>query len=1585
MRTRFLVTDHFDLHRRHPSAPFHRLPIPPLPSLSSDDNELLRRSIGPLLSLPLETDRLDCFPIDAALSRFLSDVIPQIVDVDGGRDGGFGRGWGRCGEEIEAAEFLIGMLLNLQEKKEITVSGKDSTRLHSVHFEAPELGIGEDNRICEENLQNLLEEFKREDNLGIFDEDLPVPCLHEIRESVYGADVSSQCSFELKLETPDEIDFAMSKSHTCKHSFPLFEVDEIVIGKDISLNLEDQFLILLESFKVQSSGENNDTEINCQDLLSCNETDVFRCTSEHCLLDSSLELHLASQDMLLETDLLHLIEASYIQGNVQLFSLAIGANCVQLPEANGPFENFIMLDIDVFNISDAFSFIQRVEKIETLTDVEFKNFEDLIVCHELAVADDSFKSLPVPVIVDDERAWSLQTLAADVLSCLDELPGSASDEIYLDWHLLGNDKCNCDFSITCQTAFNDTKPYSVDLTMLFIDDDGQLLGFDSPRDSLSRLATKEDRLSLMSGGSFTLTEVSVGRPSLLSKADHLNVEATARSANTETRTAPSVDNHGSQFNDLEFFLNPRKPTAVVSSNSGVKVSNANTPFPGGLHMGALQPSTGLSSDVLVHELNLSANLLALLSKFQTRYLAIFEDYLLLTKTGSSSAVSADTNRLSLTEEKLLECVYGVEHNYPVDPGNSNLMTIAALCAIKRMAWCLSFFGIHAAHVFTVKLLQNLKFLRSKLSNLHSTIEDAYRRAVDKVMTKSHPVLALIEEMLQNSAKKRKILIVADLALWLPLKRLLESMNMSVVEVNDSAMNKNLHVDCRTGASVQSDCFLALHEHVSAALVKDNFDIVLEYGGPYGTSVFSNILPNSSSQFHFFKMKLHGAAEALCQGVGTALSVGFTMKLEELLDFSFIVEKYYSVSEEASGTKNCVYETLPVHGIPRGFKPEGPRDASIPETVIIVNTQNFEKEMIISRRSTYQSILAMEKDGVQVVERDLVLPVDVIISGSMCLAWYDCTNIGKKATLPDEASSSVPLYVDEIAANVLTSLSFTFSSCVVVFEGDTDFLFTIMESSDVLYAAATSLGIDLQIFFSSSSDLTKEIIISCIGCGTNLTKYLIPKLPESETLAESFLTKFPSINPLTAHAILSTVGLLVELFEWSQECRKRALQKYLIPEETVFLFSALCRYGELEESKSGMTDCSSSVSSAPISENHEGMFTFERQRQMTAQSPCHANDLDPRCGGLDGLVHCPAQSRPTNFISPRLSEKRKLTDMSLANELFGQELRADAGPSTLGDRYATRSLKEPLKMNDRNGSSLPFNSTLSGSRPVSGVKVSPKLNMHNSGIFQDLDRELMGEVIDIDDAYLLGQDFSSFAKSMEYSPSLYETDENQRVKASRAARRLSFDKSNHHGYPPVTIKTNDHVARSSVEDWRPGRVDIDYADEGNYPSVQPLVADSMARPTENFLRQLHDKKSASPYGATPLSKAIYSAEGQQGSPWTIEFLNRVREKTRLRKQRLPSASSVPCSEYPGSAHKTIKRSPSILEFLRYQGGSTPRKSMDRKRQIQFSRPSISSKIEKTSASPLRSWTPLDKRARTKLSFATSGNGGQTKLVWGNQDS
>lgn len=157
------------------------------------------------------------------------------------------------------------------------------------------------------------------------------------------------------------------------------------------------------------------------------------------------------------------------------------------------------------------------------------------------------------------------------------------------------------------------------------------------------------------------------------------------------------------------------------------------------------------------------------------------------------------------------------------------------------------------------------------------------------------------------------------------------------------------------------------------------------------------------------------------------------KLEELLNLAPIEDKFNMTSSEAADKAEACSIPLQVPYAPYATKTEKTQGDMIyfPDIVIIVNTQNFDKEMIVSRRSTYQRILAMEKEGAQVVERDLNLPVDVIISSSICLVWYDCGNIGKKATAADEASSCLPLCIENIAANVLTLLSFAFSGCILV--------------------------------------------------------------------------------------------------------------------------------------------------------------------------------------------------------------------------------------------------------------------------------------------------------------------------------------------------------------------------------------------------------------------------------------------------------------------------------------------------------------------------------------------------------------------------
>jgi hypothetical protein len=147
-------------------------------------------------------------------------------------------------------------------------------------------------------------------------------------------------------------------------------------------------------------------------------------------------------------------------------------------------------------------------------------------------------------------------------------------------------------------------------------------------------------------------------------------------------------------------------------------------------------------------------------------------------------------------------------------------------------------------------------------------------------------------------------------------------------------------------------------------------------------------------------------------------------------------------------------------------------------------------------------------------------------------------------------------------------------CFQIIEGEANLLAAVMDRSDTIYSAAANLDINLQLLCSYNPESTDEIILKCIAKFTGPSQGLYPPMPESESLAESFLTKFPSINPLSAHAILSTGRSLIDFLQWSNERRIQAVAKYLVPDESIALFSALCRYGEMGESKSVMTDCSS---------------------------------------------------------------------------------------------------------------------------------------------------------------------------------------------------------------------------------------------------------------------------------------------------------------------------------------------------------------------------------------------------------------------------
>ncbi|KAK9292633.1 hypothetical protein L1049_020608 [Liquidambar formosana] len=682
------------------------------------------------------------------------------------------------------------------------------------------------------------------------------------------------------------------------------------------------------------------------------------------------------------------------------------------------------------------------------------------------------------------------------------------------------------------------------------------------------------------------------------------------------------------------------------------------------------------------------------------------------------------------------------------------------------------------------------------------------------------------------------------------------------------------------------------------------------------------------------------------------------KLEEFLNFVPVEAKFNLKSLEAADNVEACSIPLPVSCAPADINSKQmlPSMPSFADTVIIVNTQNFDKEMIISRRSTYQRILSIEKEGAQVVERDLNLPADVIISAAICLVWYDCRNIGKKNTTTDEASSCFPLCVENIATNVLTSLSFAFSGCILVFEGENSFLSAIMEWSDALYAAAASLRIDLQLFYSYSSEFTDEIVLSCIGYATKFNRCLYSKMPESETLAESFLTKFPSINPLSAHAILSSGGMLIEFLEWSHEHRIRAIQKYHIPEQSVTFLSSLCRYGEREDSKSGMTECSSSVSSAPDSEYCHCKIDSERKQGKFFRSP-QKMEIP-----MDDLLHF----EPLNqFMDGGMdtSSVSKLYDSHMSN-----------GPDILGES------KNP---------SLSLNDKLFVQKQGLARAMMNDLDWHDINKTEVPHENFIGEVIDLNDSSLLDEDFSSIATFESLSPLAHEIKKDPAARNTNTARRVSFGSSSHPTFPTASeinchsdiwssIKDHEEILGGGINPHPDTYFDNDIMILKNQREL--VMEDSIHKSVKNFNGQSFQEKGVPRYSGTPFSNALRSAQSQQGSPWTIEFLNRIREKSRLRQQSLPCDSSSPCFGYPGNISKITKRkSPSILGFYKYQGGCTSKKTVEQKRQNRFVESSSSSMNEKTSVPLIPTWTPPDKRARRVL-YVLQQMEVEAKLSW-----
>ncbi|KAL8142722.1 hypothetical protein V2J09_015754 [Rumex salicifolius] len=775
---------HNNLHLDHLQTPsFPLLPIPLLLSSSSSSSDDPLPSCYSSASASVSDSgydlgigfsrQLDTFPVGDALCRFLSSVLPQPIEV-------------RSGDSpVDALGLDVGtanLRVQVSEEKGNNATGaRDVKRIEIVQFEVPELGqflegayelerkgaeILSKVSVCNDKLE-----------MGYIEEN--EPHLHEVQRSVYSVeDVPPISSTDVKIIISEDNDLPLGKNHFSDAKFPQLELEEITKGTFSVTSMENELQLFIASKEGIYTG--NYDEVNWQELFCSMEIEQISDQISSQLLLEPLAAH---QDLFLETGLECLTELSCTEEETGSHFTMFFTDSDFLAELL-PFEEFKMLDPDYADISNALAIpliYPALEKCENLSlkDMNFKSFDELVVFPEISIVDHNFKSFPVPILPDDEKVQSLYATITVVLDVLKSIPVSASDEIYLDWDLLGKDKDNCDIHATFRRMFSDVGVLKLGYDIQSTENSALLLDFILSDEIWIEIAT-ENKMNMPSGGNTTVSNPpSAVLTDKILDDYHSRAEGGGKKIGDDSVSvrAESV----TQLNELEFFVNPTK--AIISMQSHVRSE----------------------------------------------------------KLDAESIIAASTS-----------------------PDRD----ILSLCTRIQM---------------------------------------------DK---------------------------------W----------------------DIELHVD------------------------------------------------------------LDGAAKALCTGVNIPMS---SMNLEELLNFVPMVENCKSMSMDIIGQKLDSCMPLPVDSMPLISKSSCPDLSSCPHTTVIVNTQNFDTEMIISRRSTYQKILALEKGGAQILERDFCLPVDAIISAGTCLAWYNCENIGKKATALDEAASSVPLCVDNIAANVLTTLSFTFATCIMV--------------------------------------------------------------------------------------------------------------------------------------------------------------------------------------------------------------------------------------------------------------------------------------------------------------------------------------------------------------------------------------------------------------------------------------------------------------------------------------------------------------------------------------------------------------------------
>eukprot|EP00897_Mesotaenium_endlicherianum_P003357 jgi/Mesen1/3049/ME000018S02359 len=824
-------------------------------------------------------------------------------------------------------------------------------------------------------------------------------------------------------------------------------------------------------------------------------------------------------------------------------------------------------------------------------------FERLIVMPDLAIDLVAFKCLPVPLFSNlprEDKKLSTNVVKAMATGAA-MLPIAASDSLYLDWHL-SQSTSGCR-SARCSNLSSELQLKFDQPSTVFVQQNGEKILSDI---ELLQLTPEETVIGVAESG---VREERRVVPSSIVDSSHQQARQAGPQKEMPDKQqkvqlgmkAPSMSG------ELSIFMQARKgtldnETPKICPEASPTVCNEKKSTVGLMDSKREQPEDKTSKTWIKRKrIAPSLEMQQLVVVLEKEYIKAIQA---ARKEGSNVVVPFGTDEEGcLALQGLIKELAVKQHLQR----QGLLRKLLTLYILRQTAYNGYEYGIKVAHLYLEHSLQTMPFIKGDLVDSCRALAAYYSR-VEAAALQDHPKLSALftvlqeaqaEEKLRDTELPFKVLIIADKRVFFTMYRLLISAGLKPYQIDrEGTLLSHGHLDTSAIQGFEkalaealqfSDCILAAPGYYYYSFPATKFSLAIIYSDGITFMPWQEISCK--------KVLLHMESSSKHQQEEQPVVIGPSQSRSGL---HADISQQKDAEDQRPGTSlHATWQTTK----PQTLFPQPTREShqvahesaecSTLNSTVVINTDTTYGSSVASNRFLYQNILQLERERLQVIEREMAGMVDLLLTPSTCLTVYTLKKLGiESLALQRDPENTISNCIDIVIDSGLKPLSFAYQRCLLVFQGPQYFITWLLEYMDDLHAAAVGLGIQLQCLYSVDTSTTASILLRCIQATRKKAGKQVIGMSETQTVAEAFLTSFPSINPLTAQAILQAGVPLPVFICLSLEQQLATLKDYGVGERSLTLFQAQCQHREHAEGHPQELPQEQTMERAPYEEEFE---------------------------------------------------------------------------------------------------------------------------------------------------------------------------------------------------------------------------------------------------------------------------------------------------------------------------------------------------------------------------------------------------------------